>query len=121
MIIRITINDNDFTHRLENISMGLMAKVSKNFLDKKDCDGYMKFYNLANPNITEKLTKEQKKFMIDAVSSTISTIAKKTETPDHAKYIEDNLKISIVDSYKDKWENGEVLYYFSKQNIILEN
>lgn len=121
MIIRITINDNDFTHRLENISRGLISKVGKNFLDKKDCDGYMKFDSLTNPNITDKFTKEQKKFIIDAVSNTIKTIAKKSETPDNAKYIEDNLKISIVDSYKDKWENGEVLYYFSKQNVILEN
>lgn len=121
MIIRITINDNDFTERLANISGNLVGKTLRYFEQKNDYKGWREFFNIINPNVTEKPTKEQKEFVIDAVSKTLKDIVKIIERPDAVKYIENNLKVSVVEIYRDRWENGEVLYYFTRPNIILEN
>ena len=31
---------------------------------------------------------------------------------DTAKYLKEHLELEIIDSVNDKWENGEVLYFF---------
>lgn len=118
MIIRITIGDNDFTKQLTGFSTNLVNKTLKQFEQNRDYEGWKKFFDIINPNVTERPTKEQKEFVIDAVSKTIKEICGQTDV---GEYIRDNLKVTVVEIYRDRWENGEVLYYFTRPNIILEN
>lgn len=118
MIIRITISDNDFTEILTRLSTNLVNKALRQFEIQQDYDGWRKFFDIINPNVTEKPTKEQKEFVVDAILKTLKNIAGNTDT---GEYIKDNLKVTVVEIYKDRWENGEVLYYFTRPNIILEN
>lgn len=133
MIIRMTLSDNDFTQEIE--------KFAKNLFDRlywgKDVSFYDNDYNkwyqaykvqeelqkLLNPNITDSLTDEDKttiraKVFLEWWDFVDGLNFKKYSTDEERlkKYLKKDFECSIGYDFKDKWENGEVVYYFTTNN-----
>lgn len=119
MIIQATINDNDFTERLERF----FNRFHVNCMDYIYNDGndviggfdtFNKFQRLLNPNVTTKLKAEDKEFLKEIITAAIKKYY-------NDEYISNNLKVEILKTYTDKWENGEVIYYFTTHNVHIVN
>lgn len=133
MIIRTTFNDNDYTDYLEEYWNDFMFKNYYAEVDlykhKDDYDSllkyrnlYIEYHDLLDKIILDKkdITEEDLKHFKDLIKRSIIAFIK-YECLDSIKYLEDNLKIDIVNKVDDTWENREVIYYFleTKQMIIL--
>lgn len=117
MIIRATFKDNHFTEVLE--------KYFDDF-------GYINYYlNISDENYRkeekklkkavfkpEKMTKEEIKALIDQIKNSIEMFIAKFYN-EHLEYLKDTIYLEIVPYVEDKWENGEVVYFFlSKQQYV---
>ena len=124
MIIRMTLNDNDFTQEIERFAKNLFDRLYW----RKDVSFYDNDYNkwyqahkvqeelqrLLNPNITDSLTDEDKTAIKAKVFlewwDFVDGLNFKEDTK---KYLKKDFECSISYNFKDKWENGEVVYYFT--------
>ena len=124
MIIRMTLNDNDFTQKIERFAKNLFDRLywakDVSFYD----NDYSKWYQaykaqeelqkLLNPNITDSLTDEDKIAIKAKVFlewwDFVDGLNFKEDTK---KYLKKDFECSISYDFKDKWENGEVVYYFT--------
>lgn len=125
MILRITVNDNDYTQCLEKVVPGLVIKAQHYLVSRAGnartvWKNYKKFGDVIDPN-TETLTEKQKGFAVSVFRKTLEYLIQKKFDAEHSKYILNDLRVSIVDTYEEKWENGEVLYYFTINDKYLEN
>lgn len=119
MIVKATIKDNDFTEELgkffsrfeSNILHGIKivyGETSNGFYVHK------RFIDTINPNVTLKITRDDKKFLEDIIKKSVTCYF-------NDKYIADNIKITFPTTYKDSWENGESLYYFTNSKMYIIN
>lgn len=130
MIIKITFHDNDFKNVLEKIGRNMCILYSyyrltrlvdiddpekiKEYCDNaKEFDKYLKMIQ-----DEEKFTPVDKGLFLRLIIKSVKAWIEDTY-PDDAKYLTDRLEIEIVDSVKDQWENGEVLYYFPMNDQYL--
>lgn len=122
MIIRMTVYDNDFTGLIErfctdlwyNLFFGLNSEVPK------DEDSIETIFNwrlrreeiqkLLNPNVTEKLDDEGEWRIISEV---LHLWRRFTSSHPSYDYLTREFKVAIQYKMEDKWENGEVVYYFT--------
>lgn len=130
MIIRMTLEDNDCTQDIEKFAKKLFDRLywSKDvsFYD----NDYTKWYQaykvqeelqkLLNPNITQSLTDEDKMTIRAKVFlewfDFVDSLNLKEYGEDEARikeYMRKNFDCSVSYDFKDKWENGEVVYYFT--------
>lgn len=121
MIIKATFHDNDYKNVLEGFfskGLYLMLCYIKEGLSesKEDTVLYVRYSNtidkyckmIQDEKIFEKHTQQDLLNMLgDAFNKYIDEMHS-----DNAKYLKENLELEIIDSVKDKWENGEVLYFF---------
>lgn len=122
MIIKFTFNDNDFTHILENFFSEQNSNSIMYYLKRfeKDDDietlkNYRKYSNLireyankvSENTINDVEIAEFIKILKDSITDYISDKYK-----ENLEYLSKSLNISIQKSLTDKWENGEVVYYF---------
>lgn len=122
MILRVTVNDNDFSLEIKNILENIKTSIYDYFIrNNVDFDTYRKFNLLINPNASIKKTDAEKQFVVDIVTKVFKSVIQRVETDNNIKYYEKHLDIRIVDCYTEKWENGEVLYYFSTHDVVLQN
>ena len=130
MIIKLTVHDNDFTERVEAFSNHLFDKLYWYTTKKENetLDEAMqrikyehKVQSLMNVNITENLSKEDKKFICDIVKKLWEQyIDELTCYDDYTKdYLKRNFKSSISYRFKDAWQNRENVYYFTVQQKYL--
>lgn len=127
MIFRITVNDNDFTMVLEKFADNLFDRVywARDKPEMGSTEWYEKIYKpkqevqkLMNPNITSSLTDEDKAVLraavflewCDYIDSLPVDDEMDTETKD---YLIKNFEVAVSFDFTDKWENGEVIYYFT--------
>lgn len=121
MIIRATVNDNDYKEVLEKFfSKGLylmLCYVKKGLTDsEQDMKLYVRYSTLIDKYY--KMIQDEKIFNVNDANDLCFMLKdafnKYLEEKDFEakEYLKENLDISIVDSVKDKWENGEVLYFF---------
>lgn len=136
MIIRLTVNDNDFSGHLEHFATNLYTKLSMltdkliATMDDKDImiqehKNWQRTLELLNPNITteDTITEEDKLWLVERVKLTCrlwveQRVREGFMEEDEALSVED-LEVTIGYDFKDMWENGEAVYYFSTANIIL--
>lgn len=124
MIIRTTFNDNDYTDYLEEYWNDFMFKNYYAEVDlykhKDDYDSllkyrnlYIEYHDLLDKIILDKkdITEEDLKHFKDLIKRSIIAFIK-YECLDSIKYLEDNLKIDIVNKVDDTWENREVILFF---------
>lgn len=128
MIIEYTLKDNDYTQVIEQYleEYGPFLAIFFSTIDehiefKKDIARYDNLKNNSpeQKELKSKLTKTLKqkfKAYINSIAensnwNTGAITAK--ELIDSRPYILKNIKIKIVHSITDKWQNGEVVYYFT--------
>lgn len=136
MIIRLSVSDNDFSGHLEHFATNLYTKLSaltdniiKNTNDKdlmiEEHSNWKRTWDLLNPNITSEsnLTEDDRLWLAERVKRAIHYWAEcrvrdKFMEEDEAASLED-LEVTISFDFKDMWENGEAVYYFSTANVII--
>ena len=137
MIIRMTVNDNDFTEYLEQFASGLNTRllnlvnsVSKDATIDEKLNAYKDWdrtFTLLNPNCTtsKNITENDKAFMNRQVDRAWSLFISKHITSEDVEdngleYLIDSFECSIGYDFKDMWENGEVVYYFTTNQKYIE-
>lgn len=124
MIIRITVNDNDYTADLERFADNLFDRVywAKDKPEEMDfSEWYEKIYKpkqevqkLMNPNITSNLTDEDKVVLRAAVFlEWCDYVDGLSESERIKECLKNDFEVSVGFEFTDKWENGEVVYYFT--------
>lgn len=127
MIIKLTLNDNDYGEVIslyfQNFISNLLytSVIGSNIYDDEilmEWKLMKKLEWLLNPNNDIVYTEEQKQFIIDRIRTSFNRHISKYR-PDSQSYIMNNLEISIIDSMEDKWENGEAWYWFQHSDTYL--
>lgn len=122
MIIRLTVNDNDFTQEIEKFADDLFMKMLEidcaedaSLTEKLNAHKrWEEVFRLLNPNITTQLSKEDKIFLKAVLVLKWHKFVDTLPKSDHTKkYLKDNFNVRVSFQFKDQWENGEVLYYFT--------
>ena len=136
MIVKYTFNDNDFTQVIEKYLDEFGPFYYFNYTTAEEMNGFSKLvakYDNYNDKYNEEkdLTKDEyKKLKEKIVKLLILNFKRYIENikPDsfwHTEgitakdlleckdYILNNIKVSIVKSIPDQWENGEVVYFIS--------
>lgn len=118
MIIRATFNDNDFTQILE--AYFYKFKFCNYNLYYKNCKDLKEYVDKSIKSAdlirkitfeTDKMTKEELKQFINIIKESIEEYLLVNYKTDY-DYLVKHLKVSLLKSCSDKWENGEVVYYF---------
>lgn len=142
MIIRLTVNDSDFTQTLVkylnnkvfNLTLDLMDKVNaaeekleENRKDEKLLSKYKnaaakfseaesKLKEIFGVNASGQLTTEEKEFLKDRLITSFDYYCKRYNKPES---LIGQLKVKITDTLTDKDENGEVMYWLQTSNVIV--
>lgn len=74
--------------------------------------------SLFNPNNDIVLTKEVKESIKKIVKEGFNTFVMKNN-PKNAEYLKKNVQIDVLSRMEDKWENGEVFYWFQHSDKFL--
>lgn len=128
MIIRMTLNDNDFGELMEMFVKGFPNRITALPKNIETLDGKEQFEiikeirkidKLLNPNITENYTKEEKDLIIKKINESFKIFVENHCDLFSYEYLKDNFKVEIIDSMEDKWENGEVWYWFQHSGVFL--
>ena len=131
MIIRVTVNDNDFYY----VMIGFMKSLwnykrnskptSEMSIDEleKELDRHIeheKILQLVNPNNDRQFSSEEEQSLIAYLhkrfAEYIETVDKKSDTKE---YLKQHLQIKIQKSFTDKWENGEAFYWLQHSRTIV--
>lgn len=130
MIFRMTVEDNDYTELVETFADNLFDKLywfGENPDEMNLYTGYSTRYTaqedlqrILNPNITTHLTREDEIILRGAIIVKWAEYVDKLHKNEHTdKYLRDNFQVTVGYTFEDKWENGEVVYYFTTNNSIL--
>lgn len=122
MIIRMTVNDNDFTHVVEGFAAVLYFQETyprTNEYIRDLFDDMEKFRNMWCEviNGSGKLTGEQEMEFIDIIRRKYDLYIRRRfdgegEDASHCDYLLRNINIKLQKSLTPRWENGEVVYVF---------
>lgn len=130
MIIRIDFKDNDYQELVENylkrFNLNILYDLSVQ-LDKKISVSCIKAYENAqeksncilNPNIDYKVTADDYDFLRERIKASLKEYLLRNPRLDELskEYIEKSfikgIDITFPKAFYDKWENGEVGYWFS--------
>ncbi len=146
MIIKINFKNNDFEEEMkkymEKFSINILYDLSyKNVLsnlDEDDLDilkmkkdlavkwfeAYERANNILNPNIDIKKTKEDLSWLADRIKISLKQYLLNIDDLKNCKefikntFIHD-IEISFPNAFYDKWENGEVVYWFSHSGAVI--
>lgn len=146
MIIKINFKNNDFEEEMrkymEKFSTNILYDLSyKNVLSdldednldilkmKKDLatkwfEAYEKANDILNPNIDYKATQEDLSWLIDRIKVSLKQyLLNIPDLKDCKEFIENtfinDIEISFPLCFYDKWENGEVAYWFSYSGAVI--
>lgn len=123
MIIRMTVNDNDFGEILENFAKNLSSRITKipRNIENMEPDEQLarlrelkQLDRLLNPNVTANHTEEEKALICDKVREAFDEYVSSIKRLDAYTilYLSERFSAEIITSMEDKWENGEVVYWF---------
>lgn len=129
MIIKLTVNDNDFQDTMKEFLREFYMRVLELSLDSRIDEGDVeairewrnrekKLREILNPNTSEEISEEDKEYLIAQIHKVFGHLVDNRH-PDNSEYLKENLEVSIIESCTDKWENGEVFYWFQHSGAIL--
>ena len=119
MIIKMTVDDNDFSEILEKFGRNLSMNVLKCPDNIEELDSSIQISilkeirlidRLFNPNVTEDHTEEEIQLIKKRVKDTFTLFIHKRVSEDTERYLLDNFQVDVVKSMEDKWENGEIFW-----------
>ena len=136
MIIRLTVNDNDYSTYLERFAESLISRLSNlsNIVPKDVTIGeklkahkdWERTFDIINPNTTtsDNITEDDKEFMCDRIRKAFylylsKSFMKEIDAEETRKYLFEHFECSVGYDFKDMWENGEAVYYFTKTNAVI--
>lgn len=128
MIIRLTVKDNDFGDLMDDFVKNLSGKITKLPSNIEFLDGRKQFEiikeirkidKLLNPNVTENHTEEEKELLIKRIKETFIEFIHSRTDDSTAEYLIKKFEAKIINSMEDKWENGEVWYWFQHSGVFL--
>lgn len=128
MIIRLTVEDNDFGNVMKNFLSNLDGRMTAlpSNIRELGIDTQLEILNninkinkLLNPNVTEKHTEEEKTFLKEKIIESFAKYVLTCKDEDTANYLIKNFSVDIIDSMEDKWENGEAWYWFQHSRVVL--
>lgn len=134
MIIKYTFKDNDYTQIIEKHLeeygpyLGMLYSTIDDYIEFKD--NVTKYDEMSNNDPKRKELKQKLINIIKQVfKNYINSIKPNSkwqtdginaeDLNDSKQYIFENIKIDIVNSISDKWQNGEVVYYFTSNQKYL--
>ena len=128
MIIKMTVNDNDFGRIMEefggNLSMNVLRYPDNiETLDSSIQISILKEINLIdrlfNPNVTEDHTEEEIQLIKKRVRESFALFVHNRVSEDTERYLLENFQVDIIKSMEDKWENGEMFYWFQHSGVCI--
>lgn len=136
MIIRITVKDNDFSVLLEQFAENLVVNVYPKTPSKRLCiidetdlqnstDWFETFNRLKNilndDNCNILKNNDDYNFLVDCIKKSFENFLneKTKKTNDTKEYLLRKFEVKLQYQFKDKWENGEVVYYFTTNNKFI--
>lgn len=124
MIIRLSVNDNDFTQQIEPYVKNFVCYI-RELMPEQDLGENPTFeevYNwrqrdkeinrLMNPNSSVVLTDKDKRVIVSQIKRTFGVYCDNHFDKDTANYLKKGLNIKVLTRIEDKWENGEAIYWF---------
>lgn len=136
MIIRIDFKDNDYQELVENylklFNLNILYDLSVQ-LDKKISVSCIKAYGNAqeksnwilNPNIDYKVTADDYDWLRERIKTSLKEYLLRNPRLNELskEYIEKHfikeMDISFPRAFYDKWENGEIAYWFSHSGTVV--
>ena len=128
MIIRLTVSDNDFGKLMNSFVKNLPNNITSFPSNIKTLDverrleiirEVQKIDKLLNPNVTENHTEEEKIILVKKIKESFSKFVYRYVDVSTAEYLTKNFNVEIINSMEDKWENGEVWYWFQHSGVFL--
>ena len=129
MIVKLTVNDNDFYSLISGFMKNfysnaiMMDEDYYNGLDANtryfEMEKYWELSKLLNPNIDTEWTNERKEILVTAIKRGFHEYAKRRVDAKTLAYLDNELRVSIIKAVEDKWENGEVFYWFQHSNTFI--
>lgn len=126
MIIRMSVEDNDYFYVLTTFikhvfqsSMGSRLSDTMQEYIQMDIE-FENLMKLLGPNVDKTLNTTEKAFIIDYINQRFKKFVKKTVSlvDDHDRLIRD-FDVQILESFTDKWENGEAFYWFQHSRVVI--
>lgn len=119
MIIRVTCGDNDFDRVLRLFMNSLYIKVTGvDICQDFSLDEHKRFSRMLNPNVDYPLTDQDREDLVSKIRSTFEKFVKFAD-PEFADYLVRRLEINILNSFEDKWENGEAYYWLQHSGLVV--
>ena len=125
MIIKITVHDNDYYCKI----MHFMERMWSTWCDEdtpvdEKIEAILKADEIReyiNPNSHTKLTPEIKEKIINYLKDNFVKYLESKDNifEDTKQYLIKHLEITIQDTFKDRWENGEAFYWLQHSNVII--
>ena len=124
MIIRVTVNDNDYyyilLHFMEKMwdfkkkpSEDIEAEVERR-LERE------KILQLISPNNINKLTPREERIIIEYLHKRFEEyVDTRIKKPDTRELLKRDIKIGIQRTFIDEWENGEAFYWLQHSQKIV--
>lgn len=126
MIIKMTVNDNDFTTILATFAANMYSNVTSGVeVESLDIRQIRRLTSLMNPNEVRKLTKEDKSEIVERVKKSFSLFidpkfnSRIYLTEETQEYLKLRLKVTVQESFKDKIENKESVYWLQHSNTVV--
>ncbi len=123
MIIRVTVNDNDYYFEMKAFMRSMWNfRENKNISVSERIEAHNRHFDiiaLINPNNSKKLTEEDKNCIIKYLKEQFVKYANSNIEKDLRKYLIESLEIKILKTFTDKWENGEAFYWLQHSNTII--
>lgn len=124
MIIRLSVEDNDFQELLEKYASKLFFNIgedgekltTENAMDKWSMQ--KRINQILNPNVGKKITKEDELFLEERIRKSFAYFCEKYK-PSSKEYLISKLTIKFMKSMTDKWENGEACYWFQHSGAVV--
>lgn len=123
MIIRLSVNDNDFSNIIEEYLSGLWSNIIEtDVLSKENAlemiDNKRKINEILNPNNDYKLKENDKIFLENQIRKSFRYWCE-NHYPCDAVYLNKNISIEFLNVMEDKWENGEACYWFQHSACVI--
>lgn len=122
MIIRLSVNDNDFSNIIVEYLSEFWSNIVETDVSKENVIerfGIKRRINeILNPNIDYKLKEEDKIFLENQIRKSFHYWCG-NHYPCDADYLNRNITVEFLDVIEDKWENGEACYWFQHSACII--
>ena len=121
MVIRLTVGDNKYTNVLkkfadrliENLVYNINLDIDDLVTTEKELRRGSRIIGIIN---SKEVSDNERGYLIQQIRNAFYSYIRDKR---NEEYISDNLLITITDSFIDKDENGEVVYWLSTSKIVI--